>query len=112
MVDGRRVAGRNRIRDIYENIRWCWVAFALLSVILQATRTVDMSDMHEEILDKGELALTITFDIEIVIRIPSVMKTKTKVGTLRKRAANVLQSAAKHVKRPGMHVHFFCVFVD
>ncbi|KAI0776961.1 Ion transport protein-domain-containing protein [Trametes elegans] len=69
MVDGRRVAGRNRIRDIYENIRWCWVAFALLSVILQATRTVDMSDMHEEILDKGELALTITFDIEIVIRI-------------------------------------------
>ncbi|KAH9939624.1 Ion transport protein-domain-containing protein [Epithele typhae] len=69
MVDGRRVAGRNRLRDIYENIRWCWVGFALLSVVLQATRTVNMSDLHQEILDKGELALTITFDVEIVIRV-------------------------------------------
>ncbi|KAI0331568.1 hypothetical protein GY45DRAFT_1248483 [Cubamyces sp. BRFM 1775] len=69
MVDGRRVAGRNRIRDIYESIRWCWVAFALASVVLQATRTVDMSPIHAEILDKGELALTITFDVEIVIRV-------------------------------------------
>ena len=69
MVDGRRVAGRNRVREIYENIRWCWVGFALASVVLQATRTVNMSDLHEEILDKGELALTITFDVEIVIRI-------------------------------------------
>ncbi|KAL7278048.1 hypothetical protein ACG7TL_008012 [Trametes sanguinea] len=69
MVDGRRVAGRNRIRDVYESIRWCWVAFALASVVLQATRTVDMSSMHAEILDKGELALTIMFDIEIVIRV-------------------------------------------
>ncbi|RPD56855.1 hypothetical protein L226DRAFT_468999 [Lentinus tigrinus ALCF2SS1-7] len=69
VVDGRRVAARNRIADIYENIRWCWVAFALASVILQATRTVDISAMHDEILDKGELALTILFDVEIVIRV-------------------------------------------
>ena len=69
MVDGRRVAGRNRIREIYENIRWCWVGFALASVILQATRTVDMSDLHAEILDKGELALTFMFDLEIIIRV-------------------------------------------
>ncbi|KAH9849175.1 Ion transport protein-domain-containing protein [Lenzites betulinus] len=69
MVDGRRVAGRNRIRDIYENIRWCWVFFALASLVLQATRTVDISSMHAEILDKGELAITITFDVEIVIRV-------------------------------------------
>lgn len=69
MVDGRRVVGRNRIREIYENIRWCWVGFALASLILQATRTVDMSDLHAEILDKGELALTLMFDIEIVIRV-------------------------------------------
>ncbi|TBU26428.1 Ion transport protein-domain-containing protein [Dichomitus squalens] len=69
MVDGRRVAGRNWVRDIYENIRWCWVGFALASVILQATRTVDMSALHAEILDKGELALTIMFDVEIVIRV-------------------------------------------
>ncbi|KAM5541612.1 hypothetical protein V8D89_004802 [Ganoderma adspersum] len=69
MIDGRRVAGRNRIREIYENIRWCWVGFALASVILQATRTVDMSDLHAEILDKGELALTFMFDLEIIIRV-------------------------------------------
>ncbi|KAI0822128.1 Ion transport protein-domain-containing protein [Trametes gibbosa] len=69
VVDGRRVSGRNRIRDIYENIRWCWVFFALASLVLQATRTVDMSPMHAEILDKGELALTVTFDVEIVIRV-------------------------------------------
>ena len=69
MVDGRRVAGRNWVRDIYENIRWCWVGFALASVILQATRTVDMSALHAEVLDKGELTLTIMFDVEIVIRV-------------------------------------------
>ncbi|KAI0739665.1 Ion transport protein-domain-containing protein [Daedaleopsis nitida] len=69
MVDGRRVAGRNRIAEVYESIRWCWVGFALTSVILQATRTVDISDMHEEILDKGELALTLLFDVEILIRV-------------------------------------------
>ncbi|EIW52938.1 uncharacterized protein TRAVEDRAFT_155754 [Trametes versicolor FP-101664 SS1] len=69
MVDGRRVAGRNRIREVYESIRWCWVFFALASLVLQATRTVDISDMHAEILDKGELALTLTFDVEIIIRV-------------------------------------------
>ncbi|KAI0740154.1 Ion transport protein-domain-containing protein [Earliella scabrosa] len=69
MVDGRRVTRRNPIATIYENIRWCWVAFALASVILQATRTVDISPMHEEIIDKGELALTVLFDVEIVIRV-------------------------------------------
>ena len=68
-VDGRRVAGRNWVRDIYENIRWCWVGFALASVILQVMRTVDMSALHAEVLDKGELALTIMFDVEIVIRV-------------------------------------------
>ncbi|KAI8976389.1 Ion transport protein-domain-containing protein [Trametes punicea] len=73
VVDGRRVAGRNRIREIYESIRWCWVGFALASVVLQATRTVDMSPMHAEILDKGELALTIMFDIEIVIRVAAYL---------------------------------------
>ncbi|KAI0667461.1 Ion transport protein-domain-containing protein [Trametes maxima] len=69
IVDGRRVAGRNRIREVYENIRWCWVAFALASLVLQATRTVDMSPIHAEVLDKGELGLTIMFDVEIVIRV-------------------------------------------
>jgi voltage-dependent calcium channel len=41
---------------------------ALASLVLQATRTVDMSPLHEKILEKGELVLTIAFDAEILIR--------------------------------------------
>lgn len=66
---GRGVSKSNRIKDFYENIRWCWVGLALASLVLQATRTVDISPLHEEILNKGELILTIVFDIEIFIRI-------------------------------------------
>lgn len=66
---GRRVSKNNRIKEIYENIQWCWVGLALASLVLQATRTVDIGPLHEEILDKGELVLTIVFDIEIFIRI-------------------------------------------
>ncbi|KAI0919913.1 hypothetical protein AcV5_001858 [Taiwanofungus camphoratus] len=69
IVDGRRVSTRNRIKEVYENIRWCWVALALVSLILQATRTVDIGPTHAAVLDKGELALTIVFDLEIIIRI-------------------------------------------
>lgn len=69
IVDGRRVAKHNRLKEIYESIRWCWVALALASLVLQATRNVDVGPTHAEILDKGELALTLVFDIEIVIRI-------------------------------------------
>lgn len=68
MVDGRR-RGHNRIKEIYENIRWCWVALALASLVLQATRNVDVGPVHASILDKGELALTFVFDLEIIIRI-------------------------------------------
>ncbi|KAI0073340.1 hypothetical protein K474DRAFT_1666711 [Panus rudis PR-1116 ss-1] len=68
VVDGRRVFKSNRVKEVYENIRWCWVALALASLVLQATRTVDISPMHAEILDKGELVLTIVFDIEIFVR--------------------------------------------
>ncbi|THH14934.1 hypothetical protein EW146_g5467 [Bondarzewia mesenterica] len=68
LVDGRN-AKQNRVREMYEHIRWCWVALALASLVLQATRTVDMSPTHEAILDNGELVLTIAFDIEIAVRV-------------------------------------------
>ncbi|EKM51356.1 uncharacterized protein PHACADRAFT_263446 [Phanerochaete carnosa HHB-10118-sp] len=68
IVDGRRVAKRSRLKEIYESIRWCWVALALASLVLQATRNVDAGPTHKEILDKGELALTLVFDLEILIR--------------------------------------------
>lgn len=69
MVDGRRIAKSNRVKEIYDSVRWCWVALALASLVLQATRKVDIGTMHQEILDKGELVLTIVFDVEIFIRI-------------------------------------------
>ena len=69
VVDGKRIQRNNRIKEIYENIRWCWVALALASLVLQATRQVDISPTHQDILDKGELVLTIVFDIEIFIRL-------------------------------------------
>ncbi|KAH9916480.1 Ion transport protein-domain-containing protein [Fomitopsis serialis] len=69
MVDGRRVSTRNRIKEVYESIRWCWVALALASLILQATREVNMSTTHQQILNIGELVITMAFDIEIFIRV-------------------------------------------
>jgi len=56
------------VREVYENIRWCWVALALASLVLQATRGVDISPMHAKVLNVGELVITIAFDIEIVVR--------------------------------------------
>src|ERR1700683_3149486 len=68
-VDGRHVAKDNGLKVIYHYTRWCWVLLALASLVLQATRTVDIGELHETILDKGELAITSLFDIEIIIRI-------------------------------------------
>jgi hypothetical protein len=69
-VDGRRrTARRNIVRGLYENIRWCWVALALGSLVLQATREVDIGPTHQQVLNIGELVLTIAFDIEIAVRI-------------------------------------------
>jgi voltage-dependent calcium channel len=64
----RRKAQRNIVREAYKSIRWCWVALALTSLVLQATRGVDIGSMHKQILNVGELVITIAFDIEIVMR--------------------------------------------
>ena len=68
-MDGRAVSKNNGLKVIYQYTRWCWVFLALTSLVVQATRTVDMSDLHRTILDKGELAITALFDVEIIIRI-------------------------------------------
>jgi voltage-dependent calcium channel len=68
-MDGRLVSTNNGLKVIYQYTRWCWVFLALASLVVQATRTVDISDLHQTILDKGELAITTLFDIEIIIRI-------------------------------------------
>lgn len=70
VVDGRHVSTTsNGIKIFYQYTRWCWVFLALASLAVQATRTADVSEMHETILDNGELAITLAFDIEIIVRI-------------------------------------------
>ena len=68
-IDGRRVVKRSKVKDLYEHIRWCFIALALASLVLQATGNVDANPTHQEILDKGETVLTVVFDIEMVIRL-------------------------------------------
>ncbi len=42
---------------------------ALVSLALQATRTVDVSEMHELVMYYGELGITFAFDAEIILRV-------------------------------------------
>ncbi|KAI9461510.1 Ion transport protein-domain-containing protein [Russula earlei] len=72
-TDPLRTARKNIVREVYENIRWCWVALALASLVLQATREVEITSVHSQILNIGELVITIAFDIEIVIRLVAHM---------------------------------------
>ena len=69
VADGRHATKNNCIKIFYQYTRWCWVFLALASLVLQATRTVDISEMHQTILDQGELAITLAFDLEIIVRI-------------------------------------------
>jgi hypothetical protein len=68
-LDGKHVSQNNSLKEFYTNTRWCWVFLALASLVVQATASADMSDLHQQILDKSELALTVAFDIEIIMRI-------------------------------------------
>lgn len=65
---GRQVSKNNWLKIFYQYIRWCWVFLALASLVLQATRTAEVSATHQAILDTGEFAITLAFDLEIVIR--------------------------------------------
>ncbi|KAH7925746.1 hypothetical protein BV22DRAFT_1128786 [Leucogyrophana mollusca] len=68
-VDGRHVSQNNRLKIFYEYTRWCWVFLALAGLAVQATATANMSGLHQAILDNSELAITVAFDVEIIIRI-------------------------------------------
>lgn len=70
IVDGRKAAARsNPAKTIYAYTKWCWIILALTELVLQATRTVDVSPVHEAIIYYGEIAITIAFDFEIGLRI-------------------------------------------
>ena len=69
IVDGRQAVRTNIAKTIYGYTRWCWVFLALASLVLQATRTVEVSGTHELLMYYGELGITFAFDIEIVLRV-------------------------------------------
>jgi voltage-dependent calcium channel len=53
--------------------KWFWVALALTSLTIQATRTVDPGPVHSRLLNTGELVITIAFDVEIIVRFASCL---------------------------------------
>jgi hypothetical protein len=59
-LDARRRKARKN------TVRLCWVALALASLVLQATWEVNISPIHVQILNVGELVITIAFDIESI----------------------------------------------
>ncbi|KAJ7583970.1 Ion transport protein-domain-containing protein [Mycena floridula] len=67
-VDGRKTAKKNIFKAIVDIMHPVWVLLALASLSLQATRTVDISETHEQAMYFGELAITVAFDLEIVLR--------------------------------------------
>ncbi|KAF9530724.1 Ion transport protein-domain-containing protein [Crepidotus variabilis] len=70
IVDGRKAAIRsNPAKTIYGYTTWIWVLLSLISLVLQATRTVEINKMHERAIHYGEIGITIAFDFEIVLRI-------------------------------------------
>ena len=74
VIDGRLIATRrNKLKDYYQLTRWFWVALALASLTIQATRTVDPGPVHIRLLNTGELVFTIAFDVEIIVRFASYL---------------------------------------
>ncbi|KAJ7199602.1 Ion transport protein-domain-containing protein [Mycena pura] len=77
--DGWAAAGRppprraNPAALIVAYTRWLFVALALASLALQATRTPTISPAHETLLARAELGLTLAFDVEILLRIAAAL---------------------------------------
>ncbi|KAG7087347.1 hypothetical protein E1B28_013323 [Marasmius oreades] len=71
--DGRRQKKSNWLKISYYYSKWFWVLLALTSLVLQATRTPDSSDMHQQLMFWGELVITLLFDVEMVWRFLAVL---------------------------------------
>lgn len=69
IVEGRQALKKNWAKIVYEYTKWCWVFLALTSLVLQATRTIELGNMHELLIDTGELIITIAFDVELILRV-------------------------------------------
>ncbi|KAF9265047.1 hypothetical protein L218DRAFT_899321 [Marasmius fiardii PR-910] len=66
--DGRSQRKSSWLKKGYYYSNWFWVLLALTSLVLQATRTSDSSEMHLQLMFWGELVITLLFDVEIVWR--------------------------------------------
>lgn len=56
------------VRRAYEATHLFWVALALVSIALQASKEYNMLTSRIDLLDRIELYITIAFDVEILIR--------------------------------------------
>ena len=65
----RGIIKRNWAYTVVSYTEWCWILLALASIVLQATRTSEMSSWQETLLYYGELGITFAFDVEILLRI-------------------------------------------
>lgn len=63
-----KTAKKGKLLNFYRRTELFWVALVLASVIAQATKTSDSSADYLDLLRSIELAFTLAFDIEIVIR--------------------------------------------
>ncbi|KAL0066269.1 calcium channel protein [Marasmius tenuissimus] len=66
--DTQNAKKKNWLKTAYDYSKWFWVLLALTSLVLQATRTSDSTDMHEKLMSWGEFVITMLFDVEIVWR--------------------------------------------
>jgi hypothetical protein len=67
-ASGRKRSRNQYWKDLMHALRWIWVLLALASLVLQATGNANPSPTHQEVLNWGEIAITVAFDIEIVLR--------------------------------------------
>ncbi|KZO97216.1 hypothetical protein CALVIDRAFT_513490 [Calocera viscosa TUFC12733] len=67
-VQGRKVQ-TNIVRRTYEFVKPGFVVAILVSLVVQAMRTANMSAEKEAFLNAGELAFTFVFDVEIIWRL-------------------------------------------
>lgn len=77
------------VRTAYERTRLVWVALALVSLAIQATRRFDMTRSQLSLLVTLELYFTIAFDFEILIRIFASLPNWRTLGTRRQDVTDI-----------------------
>lgn len=74
---------------MYDRTRLVWVALALVSLAVQASRRFDMTPSQLSLLTSLELYFTIGFDVEILIRIFASLPNWRTLGSRRQDLADI-----------------------